>query len=106
MVLDVFADESSQNGHDHLVLGGVALDTENRDNILANLQSVRNTHNLHREIKWGKVSASKLEAYKDFVDCFFHHLIHLRSFSFLEIHSKTTIYLPKRKSLRIRVIRD
>lgn len=67
----IFADESSQNGHGYMVHAGLIVEDGDLVEAEARINAVRNDKNLTTEMKWGKVSKAKLDAYKSVVDTFF-----------------------------------
>jgi len=67
----IYADESCKDAHKYLILGGLCLEFKDVDPVLQALTNVRFHHNTHGEVKWIKVSNSKLQFYMDFVDVFF-----------------------------------
>jgi hypothetical protein len=69
-VLHVYADESCTS-HRYLALGGIALEADYVDIVLARLKAVRDAHSTYGEVKWQKVSKAKLDFYKAYVDVFF-----------------------------------
>ena len=70
MCRELFIDESSQTKHRYLLLGGMI--TRCREAELSDaLQEARAEELPHGELGWVKVSRSKLDAYKRFVDIFF-----------------------------------
>lgn len=70
-ILEVYADESSQNSHKYMVLGGIVVISTRRDQVLTAFREIRGKHRLFGELKWGKISSAKLHVYKEFIDCFF-----------------------------------
>jgi hypothetical protein len=70
-LLHVYADESCTGGQRYLALGGIALDEAFAPDILGRLKAVRDAHATYGEVKWQKVSKSKLDFYKAYVDVFF-----------------------------------
>lgn len=68
---DIYIDETSQNNHHYLLLGGIIIPTPN----VAEINNAVMDHRLPElpsgEAKWAKVSKSKLPAYKRLVDAFF-----------------------------------
>ena len=69
-ICEVFIDESSQTKHRYLILGGIIFRGANRDRIFEIVQKARLPELPHGEMKWGKVSNSKLPAYQRVVDAF------------------------------------
>src|ERR1700722_4415421 len=72
-ISEVFIDESSQNNHRFLVLGGVIVRLMEREALCRQLMPARLPDLPAKEAKWVKVSRAKLTAYKRFIDVFFHH---------------------------------
>lgn len=70
-VWDVYIDESSQTKNRYLLLGGVIIPKRTVEAASERLREARLPELPHGEMKWGKVSRSKLSAYVRFVDCFF-----------------------------------
>jgi len=70
-VCDVFIDESSQNGHRYLVLGGIIIPTDGVPDFTRRIMEARLPNLPNGEMKWGKVSRFKLDAYKRVIDLFF-----------------------------------
>jgi len=70
---EVYSDERevSASGRRWFFLGGVACTQAARQRLLASLSQVRVRHSLSSEMKWGKVSARYLDAYRDWADAFF-----------------------------------
>lgn len=82
-MLDIYADESCQNRHRYMVLGGVCAATNDVPQILSAIQKVRDKHKIYGEFKWTKVSKAKLQAYIELTDVFFslaeRNLLHFHS---------------------------
>lgn len=70
-MLDIYVDESCQSGHRYLVIACVITSTSNVHPILEKLKEARQAANLHKELKWVKVSKGKLAGYKLIVDAVF-----------------------------------
>jgi transposase len=68
---DGYIDESSQTQHRYLVLGGTILPRENVRGIVSAIWAARKPDLPANEMKWNKVSRTKLAAYKRVVDVFF-----------------------------------
>ena len=68
---DVYIDESSHTNHRFLVLGAIVCQTSDLSRACATVQSARLPELPDRKMKWVKVSAAKLDAYKRSVDTFF-----------------------------------
>ncbi len=71
---EIYIDESCQNGHKFMVLGGVVLEQPNIELLINDFNEIRASRNLNHEIKWGKISNNKLDCYKAFIDVFFNHM--------------------------------
>lgn len=71
--LHIYCDESRQQAHRYMVLGGVALDRNFEPEFLRIVQAYRDANRMHSELKWQKVSTGKLAEYKRFVDLLFEH---------------------------------
>lgn len=74
-ISEIFIDESSQTKHRYLGLGGLIVDLSSRAPLEAALAKARLPELPKSEIKWTKVSASKLPAYKRVVDVFFDGVV-------------------------------
>lgn len=70
-MFDVYGDESCTSGNRFLCLGALAIQRATVPTILENLKRVRDRHNTFGEVKWSKVSRSKLDFYREYVDVFF-----------------------------------
>jgi hypothetical protein len=70
-IAEVFIDESSQNNHTYFVMGGVIAPVDLVPTITAFLLKSRLPELPSGEMKWAKVSRSKLPAYKRYIDVFF-----------------------------------
>jgi hypothetical protein len=77
----MYFDESSQTGHQYLVLGGIGVEYTDSGKLLAMLQEARLPELPAGEAKWTKVSRAKLPAYKRLVDVAFGNrdLVHFHS---------------------------
>lgn len=71
LVSDIYIDESSQTKNRYLLLGGLIIPTMTIGLTDAVLMKARLPDLPHGEMKWGKVSTSKLKAYRRFADSFF-----------------------------------
>lgn len=74
--LNIYCDESThlpRDGMPFMVLGAIACPTEKSQEAASRLRDLRRKHDLpsYFEIKWNKVSPSKLDFYLDVVDYFF-----------------------------------
>src|SRR6185369_11782733 len=70
-IWDGYIDESSQNNHRYFVLGAIILPKASVAPISAQIAACRLPELPAGEMKWAKVSGTKLPAYKRFVDLFF-----------------------------------
>jgi hypothetical protein len=70
-ILEVYIDESSQNDHRYLVLGGVGVMMLQTGDLDAAIEEARGKDLPQGEAKWTKVSKLKLPAYKRTVDVLF-----------------------------------
>lgn len=68
---EIYLDESSHTAHRYLLLGGLSLGASQSGELEAVLKQVRLPELPAMEMGWTKVSRSKLEAYRRFVDVFF-----------------------------------
>ena len=78
MEYNIYCDESCHLEHDnqrYMVLGGIICEKNNRKIIKNELISIKRRNNIkeNAEIKWNKVSPSKLDYYKELVDYFFNN---------------------------------
>lgn len=78
MKYNIYCDESCHLEHDgerYMILGGIICEKNNRKIIKNDIIGIKRRNNLKEtaEIKWNKVSPSKLEYYKDLVDYFFEN---------------------------------
>lgn len=76
MNYNIYCDESCHLEHDgerYMVLGGIICKKSNRKIIKNDILNIKRKHNIkdYAEIKWNKVSPSKLNYYKNLVDYFF-----------------------------------
>jgi hypothetical protein len=69
-IYDVYVDESSHTNHRFLVLGAIVCRTSDLSSACATIQLARLPELPDRKMKWVKVSAAKLHAYKRAVDAF------------------------------------
>lgn len=71
MILDIYIDESSQTKARYLLLGCIVVPSAKATLLVDSILSARLPLLPHGEMKWGKVSSSKLPAYESVVNCFF-----------------------------------
>ncbi len=79
MVYNIYCDESCHLEHDnqkYMILGGIICKKSNRKLIKRDILNIKTQYNIpaRAEIKWNKVSPSKLEYYKKLVDYFFENV--------------------------------
>jgi hypothetical protein len=92
-ISNVYLDETSQNAHDYLVLGGLILHKSCVGRFDDLVIRARQPELPFGEMKWEKVSRSKLPAYKRVVDVFFDGSDDCQPMQF---HS-VVVYMPKIK---------
>lgn len=76
MKYNIYCDESChlENDHKHImVLGAVKCERTNKKQIVNDIRKLKLKHNINKfcEVKWAKVSPSKIEFYKELVNYFF-----------------------------------
>ena len=81
-VYDLYIDESSQTKHRYLVLGGLIIEAVLTSSLEQELFSARLPDLPAGELGWTKVSRTKLDAYRRFVDVFFNNRYRLRPLEF------------------------
>ncbi|MBI3912527.1 MAG: DUF3800 domain-containing protein [Armatimonadetes bacterium] len=69
--IHVYADESRTQGERYMLIGGLWVPADAEPDLRTEIARLRSTANLTAELKWGKVSQGKLQAYRDFLDIFF-----------------------------------
>jgi hypothetical protein len=70
--VSIYCDESrheGQSGQQFMVIGGLWLPRARRQEILESLHAVQKAHNIFGELKWTKVSSSRLPGYQALIDC-------------------------------------
>ena len=77
MEFEVYCDEanpdlftSAKPKAQYMMIGSLWIPAEHRDDIKAKIKALREKHNAWGEIKWTKISPSKLDFYLDLVDLF------------------------------------
>ncbi len=68
--VSIYCDESRHEGQRHqqfMVIGGLWLPRDQRGEILAGLREIQARHGITGELKWGKVSRTKLPGYQEIV---------------------------------------
>ncbi len=80
-ISEIYIDESSQNDHRFLVLGGIGLKLSSSATLTSVITQARLPELPAGEVKWTKVSKGKLSAYKRIVDVLFKNAgaIHFHS---------------------------
>ena len=78
MKYNIYCDESCHLEHDnqkYMVLGGIICEKSSRKGIKKDILNIKRKYNVpdRAEIKWNKVSPSKLTYYKELVDYFFQN---------------------------------
>jgi hypothetical protein len=81
-ISEIYIDETSQTKHRYLVIGGIILHSPRCAAAEQALHAARQPELPAMEIGWTKVSRSKLEAYRRFVDVFFDNPAHVGPFEF------------------------
>lgn len=73
---NIYIDESCHLLNDYsrsvMAIGYIKCDLEEFSIIKENIKAIKELHSFHYEIKWNKVSASRLPFYKELVDYFFN----------------------------------
>jgi hypothetical protein len=72
-IIEVYADESSQNKHRYLVLGAIVVNMPDTPDLIEAIKKARLPELPQGEAKWTKVSKAKLAAYKRMVDLVFEN---------------------------------
>lgn len=77
MKYNIYCDESCHLEHDnqkYMILGGIICEKSARNRVKREINDLKKKYNIKEraEIKWNKVSTSKLEYYKELVDYFFN----------------------------------
>lgn len=82
-VREVYIDETSQTKHRYLILGGITLLGEHSAALADEVSEARRPEIPNKEMRWGKVSKKKINAYKRVSDVFFDppwsHLVQFHS---------------------------
>lgn len=74
MIYNIYCDESCHLEHDRIdvmLLGAVWCPHDDRKSIAAEIRQLKAKHNAKGELKWTKVSVSRLAFYQELVDYFF-----------------------------------
>lgn len=83
-MINIYCDESCHLEHDSsdvMILGAIGCYKEDKEKIFNDIRSIKIKHNLSSwfEIKWTKVSKSKIEFYKELIDYFFNNNLNFRA---------------------------
>lgn len=86
MEIEIYCDESNQqllvkedaDGRPYFSIGGIWLPSEKRTEFKQGIKAIREKENCFGEIKWNKVSPSRLNFYLQLVDYFFQQDLDLR----------------------------
>ncbi|QJA09073.1 DUF3800 domain-containing protein [Romboutsia sp. CE17] len=75
---NIYCDESCHLPNDNsdvMVLGAITCSKENKQSIFENIRNIKQKYNVStwNEIKWTKVSNSKIDMYKELIDYFFQN---------------------------------
>jgi hypothetical protein len=79
--LHIYCDESRQTADRYMVIGGIMALREHEAQFADAMALYRQSHKMHAELKWTKVSDQKLGEYKSLIDLFFsvNQLFHFES---------------------------
>lgn len=79
--IDIYCDESRQDliinqkiineNNKYIVLGGIWVNKEYREEIKKSIKSLQIKHNVYGEMKWKNVSDSKIDFYNEIIELFF-----------------------------------
>lgn len=83
-MINIYCDESchlQKDLSDIMVLGSVYCDSNNKNKINNDIRDIKIKHGLSSwfEIKWTKISSTKIDFYKEIVDYFFENEIYFRA---------------------------
>jgi hypothetical protein len=67
----IYCDESCQDNHNYMLLGGVAIKSSLVSIFESDMDKIRKQTNMHKELKWSKLTNQKYIEYRRFVDLFF-----------------------------------
>ena len=76
MEYNIYCDESCHLEHDnqrYMILGGIICPKKLRNKVKNDISEIKSKYNIKKnaEIKWNKVSPSKINYYKELIDYFF-----------------------------------
>ncbi|MER3125623.1 DUF3800 domain-containing protein [Bacillus pumilus] len=83
-MIEIYCDESRpdalsrQNKDQYMIIGGVLIDKEKRNNFKRKVKRLQSEHEVFGEIKWRNVSPSKINFYLELVDLFFSESIRFK----------------------------
>lgn len=81
MLYKIFIDESCHLENDHfpvMCIGYIKVPDFNYENIKNDIKTIKLKHNTPVEIKWSKVSNSRINLYKELIDYFFNSSLQFR----------------------------
>lgn len=86
MDFEVYCDESGQQhlttksirSDTYVLIGGLWIEASNRETHKSKIRRIRNTHQVHGEFKWNRVSPSRQDFYRDLVRLFFRQPMNFR----------------------------
>ena len=83
-MINIYCDESCHLEHDSsdvMILGAIGCYKKDKEKIFNDIRSIKIKHNLSSwfEVKWTKVSKSKIEFYKELIDYFFNNNLNFRA---------------------------
>lgn len=88
-VSEIYIDETSQTKHRYLLLGAIIVPLLDREEAEADILSSRLPELPNGELKWGKISRGKIDAYRRVIDQFFDSAhLHRTHFHCLVIDTK------------------
>lgn len=67
----IYCDESCQDSHNFMLLGGIAIKAELVPSFESAVAQIRQETNMHKELKWSRVTPQKQAEYQKFIDLFF-----------------------------------
>ena len=71
MIFKIYTDESRQTKEKYMLFSGICVFQHSIDDVEDLIKKFKDKNNMHKELKWQKVSKNKIEEYKRFVDLFF-----------------------------------
>ncbi|PIQ47945.1 MAG: hypothetical protein COW03_13385 [Cytophagales bacterium CG12_big_fil_rev_8_21_14_0_65_40_12] len=81
-VFNLYIDESCHLSHDKLpvmCIGYIKVDQENYDELKERIKQIKIKHKSPTEVKWNKISASRIPLYKELIDLFFDSSLAFRT---------------------------